>query len=252
MVHNAVVYPLIHKKQLRFTGEYVWEKCHVWYIAIYQAWIYLTKKASLTHWEALFLFCWAKVLGPTIFGSDNLKLLVFELLLALLSEQLLAHLLAPNRRAKIHPNINIFTMLGAKNCRPNHFVPTIGEKVYCTHLYVFQVFVTFRRWQKQKHLNQSELAILGNTTPGALNMNMTQMTTGDVISDTMRWLCIILHLPAAWELMKKVLLILNWGTALYYKHKVCIQSSRYLRKRCYHWQVFFIIVDNKYNISLLS
>ena len=28
--------------------------------------------------EALFLFCWAKVLGPTIFGSDNLKLLVFQ------------------------------------------------------------------------------------------------------------------------------------------------------------------------------
>ena len=43
--------------------------------------------------EAIFLFCWAKVLGLTIFGSDNIKLLVLELLLALLSEQLLAHLL---------------------------------------------------------------------------------------------------------------------------------------------------------------
>ncbi len=33
------------------------------------------------------------MLGPTIFGSDNLKLSVLELLLALLLEQLLAHLL---------------------------------------------------------------------------------------------------------------------------------------------------------------
>ena len=95
--------------------------------------------------EALFLFCWAKVLGPTIFGSENLKLLVFELLLALLLEQLLVHLLelhfwatykwaesAPNRRAKIHPNTDIFTMSGARNCWPNNFVQTIGEKVYCS------------------------------------------------------------------------------------------------------------------------
>ena len=31
---------------------------------------------------------------------------------------------------KIHPDTNIFTMSGAKNCLPNHFVPTIGER--CT------------------------------------------------------------------------------------------------------------------------
>ncbi len=37
---------------------------------------------------------------------------------------------APNRRAKIHPNTDIFTMSGAKNFWPNHFVPTIGENVY--------------------------------------------------------------------------------------------------------------------------
>ena len=48
--------------------------------------------------EARFLFCWAKVLGPTIFGSNNVKLLMFELLLALLSEQFLAHYSSQHRR----------------------------------------------------------------------------------------------------------------------------------------------------------
>ena len=40
---------------------------------------------------------------------------------------------APNRGAKIHPNTDNFTMAGAKNSWPNHFVPTIGEKVYWTN-----------------------------------------------------------------------------------------------------------------------
>ncbi len=30
-----------------------------------------------------------------------------------------------------YPNSDIFIISGAKNCWPNHFVPTIGEKVYC-------------------------------------------------------------------------------------------------------------------------
>ena len=106
--------------------------------------------------EALFLFCWAKVLGPTIFGSDNLKLLVLELLLALLSEQLLAHLLGlhfwapktvgvtfgpfvgptngpkvpPTEGPKFIPTPTFLQCREPKTVGPTIFSQQFGEKVY--------------------------------------------------------------------------------------------------------------------------
>ena len=58
-------------------------------------WHYKTAEIiyPITLGEALFLFCRQKLSVSTIFGSDNLKLSMSKLLLALLSEQILAQLL---------------------------------------------------------------------------------------------------------------------------------------------------------------
>ncbi len=88
------------------------------------------------YWEALFLFCLPKVLSPTIFGLRQLKLSMLELPLALLLEQLLAHLeqlMGSKCLQQLGQNSLqqqcFFLLSGAQNCWPNSFVPTIGEKV---------------------------------------------------------------------------------------------------------------------------
>ncbi len=107
--------------------------------AVTEYWNWWCQKRNnhfLSKWEAPFLFCWAQqFLAPTIWNCrcwsycwpfcwSNFWPICWTWSYEWAES-------APNKRAKIHPNTDIFTMSGAKNCWP--FCPNNWGKGVLQH-----------------------------------------------------------------------------------------------------------------------